>query len=78
MNECKLAHIIEWNSKFFIVADCRNKSFKILDTENDSIYDIGGKHIDELISIKKIYHPIYGESLLTAAKDYTIKLWTLE
>ena len=77
-NECELAHIIEWNKKYIIVADYNNKSFKIIDLEeNKVICDINGQHTDKLKCIKKIYHPIYGESLLSGARDNTIKLWTI-
>ena len=30
-NKYILAHIIEWNNKYIIVADVNNKSFKIID-----------------------------------------------
>jgi len=76
-NNCKLSHIIEWNNKYIIVANYYNKSFKIIDLEeNKIISDIGGQHKDEVTSIKKIYHPIYGESLLSCGRDNYIKFWT--
>ena len=78
INRCKLAHIIEWSNKYFIVVDNNSKSFKIFDVEkNKVISDIYGQNTDEIICIKKINHPIYGESLLSAGYDKTIKLWTL-
>ena len=78
INKCYLAHIIEWNNKYIIVADYNNKSFKIIDAEeNKMICDINGQHTDQLVSIKKIYHPLYGESLLSAADDNNIKLWII-
>ena len=77
-NNCKLAHIIQWNYKYIIVADVNNKSFKIIDLEdNQIISDVNGQHTDEIVCVKKFYHPIYGESLLTTGRDKTIKLWTL-
>lgn len=77
-NKCLLAHIIPWNDQFFIVADFNNKSFIIIDIDEDEIISIiNGKHTKEVKCIKKIYHPIYGESLLSASKDNTIKLWTI-
>ena len=77
-NKCGLFNIIEWNNKYIIVADYDNKSFKIIDLEeNKVICDIKGQHTDRLVCIKKIYHPIYGESLLSAANDNTIKLWII-
>ena len=60
------------------MADVNNKSFKVIDLEeNKIISDIGGQHTKEVKSIKKIYHPLYGESLLSAADDNIIKLWTI-
>ena len=79
-NECKLYHIIEWNETYIIAADKKNNSLKIIDRENNySINNINTDHKDEdLISIKKVYHPSYGESLLSAGRDKVIKLWTFE
>ena len=74
---CELAHIIEWNNKYIIVCDSGNRLFKIIDLEDNKIIcDIEAQHKKELICIKKIYHPLYGESLLSAADDNIIKLWT--
>ena len=78
INRYELAHIIEWNNKYIIVADCNNKLFKIIDIDNNSIHDIKIEHKDQLKCIKKINHPIYGESLLSAGNDKIIKLWTIE
>ena len=73
-----LAHIIKWDKKYIIVADFYNKSFKIIDIDNDSIFNINPEHKDKLVCVKKINHPKYGESLLSASQDETIKLWTIE
>ena len=70
--------LIEWNKKYIIVADYNNKSFKIIDTDNNSIYNIDTEHKKALCCVKKINHPKYGESLLTAAIDQTIKIWGIE
>ena len=71
-------HIIEWNNKYIIVADLDNKSFKIIDLdENKIISNIGGQHEDWVKCIKKIYHPIYGESLLSCGEDKCIKFWSI-
>ena len=69
--------MIEWNKKYIIVADYNNKTFKIIDIENNLINNINPEHKDKLVSIKKINHPIYGESLLSAGNDKTIKLWVI-
>jgi WD40 repeat protein len=79
--KCRLMHIIEWNYKYLIVADFDNKTFKVIDLEKkkNNIYDFHdkeGQHTSFVKSIKKIIHPIYGESLLTAGSDKKIKLWS--
>ena len=77
-NKCELAHIIEWNNKYIIVVDYNINSFKIIDLEeNKIICEINGQHTDKVVCIKKIYHSLYGESLLSAANDNTIKLWII-
>ena len=74
-NGFKLANIILWNSQNLIAADVNNMAFKIINMENDSISDINTEHEGELVCIKKINHPIYGQSLISAANDKTLKLW---
>ena len=77
-NDCVLCNIIQWNNKYSIVADYDNKSFKIIDFEKGQIVkDIRGEHTDKVPCVKKLYHPLYGESLLSAGQDNTIKLWSL-
>jgi len=75
-NDCSLYHIIQWNNKYIIVADYINGCFKVINLENDIIKDIEKQHTDSVICIKKIYHPQYGESLLSSSEDKTIKLWS--
>ena len=74
-----LMHIIEWNNKYIIVTELNNNLIKIIDLEkNEVIKDIQTNHIDSVKSIKKIFHPIYGECLLSAGRDKTIKLWNIK
>ena len=76
-NNCKLVHIIEWNNNYIIVAEF-NKSFKIIDLdENKIISNIEGQYTGEVKCIKKIYHPIYGDSLLSCGQDKCIKFWAI-
>ena len=71
-----LHHIIQWNDKYAIIADVSGCSFKIFDIEEKKyICNIGGQHSKYVIGVKKINHPIYGESLLSAGNDSNIKLW---
>ena len=44
--------------------------------ENDSISDMKTDHKSSMRCIKKINHPIYGQSLISAAEDKILKLWT--
>ena len=77
-NQGQLLHIIQWTNKYIIVADSLNKSFKIIDLKIDkAISNIGGKHTGNVICVKKVNHPIYGEALLTSGYDKTLKLWTI-
>ena len=78
VKECILYHIIQWNEKYILVADYMNKSIKIIDIENEKISDINTPHTEGIICIKKIYNPQYGESLLSASHDKTIKLWSIK
>ena len=76
-NKSSLEHIIQWNYKYIIVADLKNKCFKIINLEKETIKNIEKHHTDNVVCIKKIYHPKYGESLLSSAGDNTIKLWSI-
>ena len=59
------------------MADYDNRSFKIIDLEKFKVVsDIGRLHRDKVKCVKKVYHPIYGESLLSSSNDKTIKLWS--
>ena len=69
-------HIIEWNKKYIIVADLNNHSFKIVDKEIGKVIS-NIKSSSRVISIKKVYHPIYGESLFVASEDNNIALFSI-
>ena len=78
VNGSILCHIIQWDDKYAIVADYNGKSFKIIDIQSYYVVkDISGGHIKEVKTIKKINHPLYGDSLLSAGNDHTIKLWCI-
>ena len=77
-NGSNLGHVINWNNKYIIAVDINKKSFKIIEIENNSIYDIKNDNKHKLYCIKKVNHPIYGESLLSVTNDKVIKLWTIE
>ena len=78
INNSTLFHIIKWNDIYTIVADYNNKSFKVINIHSGEIIkDINGQHNEAVKCIKKIYHPFFGESLLTSGEDKIIKLWTI-
>ena len=73
-----LTGIIEWNEKYIIVAEATSNSFIIIDLMNNKVINqIKTKHEKSLLCIKKIYHPIYGETLISAAEDNSIYLWII-
>ena len=76
--ESKLIQIIDWNKQYFIGVEHNQKNIKIINKESGDKFDINNKHEKELICLKKINHPKYGESLFIASQDNTIKLWTVE
>ena len=76
-DNCRLMSIIKWNDKYAIVSELNN-SIKIIDIEKLTIvHKIEGKYTEGIKCIKKIYHPTYGESLLSTGRDKIIKLWTI-
>ena len=78
---CGISCIIRWSERYFICADQENNSFKIIDIAQLKVINnikIGKKIWDERILMKKIYHPQYGESLLTGDGNNSIKLWNLK
>ena len=78
IKDCISMYIIQWNDRYTIVPDLDRKSFKIIDIEEQNVISEKKKcHQKEIKCIKKINHPIYGESLLSAARDKIIKLWSL-
>lgn len=76
INGSKLYDIIMWDERYIITADFKNGSVKIIDFEQLRIItDINGNRAQGVKYIKKFYHPIYGNSLLTGNTDRTLKLW---
>jgi WD40 repeat protein len=79
---CGISYIIRWSSNYYIVADQENYSFKVIDIQQlkvitDNKVNIKNKE-KGVICIKKIYHPKYGESILTCDGDNEIKLWIVK
>jgi len=76
IQNCKLNKIIKWNDKYIIITDYENNSFKIIDIENNkAISSINYLNTENILCIKKIYHPIFGESLVYSGNDSIIRLF---
>lgn len=72
----QLNYIIKWNNKYIITIDYLNSSIIIIETENNKIIS-KIKNTNHIKCAKKVYHSIYGESLLIADDKKFIKLWTI-
>lgn len=68
--------IMRWKDKYILICDFHNKCFKVFDLENEKVISIF-KDKNCIRCIKKLYHPIYGESILTADESNAIKLWSV-
>jgi len=61
---------------WFFLNSINIKIIKIINFENNKVVSELKDHgMDGIICIKKIFHPIYGESLLSACCSQKIKLW---
>ena len=78
---CGISYIIRWSDNYFIAADQENNSFKVIDI--DQLKVINNIKVDKtnnqkgIVCVKKIYHPKYGESLVTCG-NRDLCLWTLK
>ena len=78
IKNCLINNIIQWNKNIIILSDLNNNSIKVvLIDQGIAISNINSQHDIGILCIKKIFHPIYGESLLSCGKDKCIKLWTI-
>lgn len=74
----ELYNIIPWTNKYAIIGNKFNKCLMII---NVDILDVGLKikceSLNKVRCLKKIIHPIYGESLLCGGEDNNINLFVL-
>ena len=74
-----LLYILKWNDKFAIVAACHKKSIYIIDMEQYKVIcQICTNHEKVVKCVKKYVHPIYGESLISASYDRSLKIWSVK
>ena len=78
INQSFLINIINWNDAYIIAVDFYNNAYKIIDLEEGKVInDVLGREIQRVKCIKKLFHPLYDESLLSVGTDQTIKLWVI-
>lgn len=71
-------NFVRWNDKYFLLYEAMQRRILVLDTDNN--YEIISKvlcpemYFDRFI--RKVYHPKYGESILSVGIDWKIKLYT--
>ena len=78
INNNYLSQIIQWNEKYIIMTNGNKNNISILDIESGIIIsNIFSIHEKGIINIKKIIHPIFGESLLSCGLEGSIFIWTV-
>ena len=72
-----MVNIVKWNEKYLLTIDVHKKRILIISLD---IYKIVCSIvIPQIFSheryVKKLIHPLYGESLISIGNDYKIKLY---
>ena len=70
----ELYGICLWNNDYLFVG-CDDNSIKLIDLKQRKIIKEFYSHNNEVITIKKLIHPKYGECLISQGFDDQIKLW---
>ena len=69
--------VINWYDKYVIVAEKFNSSIIIIDLLQRKVINVlKNKNSSFVISLKKIIHPLFGQSILSSDIDKNIILWT--
>ena len=75
INDGGLRSICLWNDNYLYVA-CDDKTIKLIELKNGLVINTLKGHNKQVITIKKINHPEYGECLVSQNKEASqIKLW---
>ena len=78
-NICELYNMILWSNRYTIISYKFGNKIKIMDNKNFEIISIfESEHFNEIKCIKKIIHPLFGESLITCSENGKIKLFILD
>ena len=77
-NKIRLCCICLRNNDYLFVG-CNDRTIKLINLKNDKIVKSLTGHNGDLLTIKKIYHPLYGECLISKGdQGDTIKLWNID
>ena len=78
ISKVELYNIIQWSPNFAIISGGRNQCIKIFDLNTFKI--VNNIQIEKSCNVncvKKIVHPLYGESLLCSGNNHKIKLFSV-
>ena len=74
----ELYNTVLWNNNCFIISGGRNQNFIIFNIDYGEV--VGTIQIEKSSNIncvKKIVHPIYGESIITSGNDHKIRIFAI-
>lgn len=78
INKSRLYSITKWNTRYFIVGDYNKGEIIIIELELLKIITlIKNKNIKNIISLKKINHPLYKDSILILSNDGIINILSI-
>ena len=78
MKKIKVNNILKdsclWNNTYLFVG-CGDNTIKLIDLKNGVFIKSFTGHNQDVLSIKKINHPQFGECLISQGYDEQIQLW---
>ena len=78
INKEGLREICMWNNEYLLVG-CDDKTIKLINLNNGEIIKEIEGHNDKVLSLKIIFHPIYGKCLISQSAEFgPIKLWIIK
>lgn len=78
ISKVELYNIIQWSNNYAIISGGRNQCIKIFDLNIFKIVNnIQIEKSSNVNCVKKIVHPLYGESLLCSGNNHKIKLFSV-
>ena len=78
INNNFLSQILQWNENYIIIINGNKNDISVMDLQSGIIISkLFGRHEKGIMNIKKVVHPIYGESLLSVGLEGSIFIWTI-